>query len=75
MLRFFYHGEVAVITGGGGQFQIKNLPSGTSIREIKCGGYFAANYSNYDVDSEDGTTIFTFYINKYFLFLRRIEKK
>ena len=56
-------GEVAVITGEDGRFQIKNLPSGTYDWEINAAGYFAANYSNYDVDSADGTTIFTFYIN------------
>lgn len=67
-------GEVAVITGEDGRFQIKNLPSGTYDWEINAAGYFAANYSNYDVDSADGTTIFTFYIMMTFLF-RRIEKK
>lgn len=67
-------GEVAVITGEDGRFQIKNLASGTYDWEINAAGYFAANYSNYDVDSADGTTIFTFYIMMTFLF-RRIEKK
>lgn len=56
-------GEAVVVTGEDGRFQIKNLPSGTYDWEINATGYFAANYNNYDVDSADGTTIFTFYVN------------
>ena len=59
----FSNNNLANVVGEDGRFQIKNLPSGTYDWEINAAGYFAANYSNYDVDSADGTTIFTFYIN------------
>ena len=41
------------LMGEDGRFQIKNLPSGTYDWEINAAGYFAANYSNYDVDSAE----------------------
>lgn len=56
-------GEQVVITGEDGRFQIRNMSAGIYDWEINAAGYCTANYSNYDVDSEDGTTIFTFYIN------------
>lgn len=67
-------GEAVVVTGEDGRFQIKNLPSGTYDWEINAAGYFAANYSNYDVDGADGTTIFTFYINDDFSVSRDREE-
>lgn len=57
-------GETIVITGEDGRFHINNLPSGTYNWEINVAGYFGACYCNYDVDSADGTTIFTFFISK-----------
>lgn len=56
-------GESIVATGSDGRFQIKNIPSGVYDWEVSATGYQVANYINYDVDSADGTTIFTFYIN------------
>lgn len=57
------NGERVVVTGEDGRFQIKNMPSGVYNWEISAAGYCPANYVNYDVDSADGTTIFTFYVN------------
>lgn len=56
-------GNAVVTTGEDGRFQIKNIPSGTYKWKITATGYAVANYDNYDVDSADGTTIFTFYVN------------
>lgn len=44
-------------------FKIINLTSGIYDWKIYATGYCTAHYSNYDVDSADGTTIFTFYIS------------
>lgn len=57
------NGESIVSTGDDGRFQIKNLPSGIYDWEIYTSGYCTAYYNNYDVDSADGTTIFTFYMD------------
>lgn len=57
-------GEQLVITGADGRFQIKNMPAGVYDWEINATGYCSANYINYDIDSADGTTIFTFYIDR-----------
>ena len=57
-------GEQVVITGTDGRFQIRNMPAGTYDWVIDAAGYCTANYSNYDIDSADGTTIFTFYIDR-----------
>ena len=56
-------GESVVVTGADGRFQIKDIPSGVYNWNISATGYCAADYCNYSVDSADGTTIFTFYIN------------
>lgn len=58
------NGEDIVVTGEDGRFQIKNIPSGTYDWQIDVNEYTVANYNNYDVDSADGTTIFTFYVNR-----------
>lgn len=58
------NGEQVVITGEDGRFQIKNMASDIYNWEISAAGYCIANYNNYVVDSADGTTIFTFYINR-----------
>ena len=57
-------GEQVVTTDAGGRFQIKNMASGIYNWEINATGYCTANYLNYDVDSADGTTIFTFYVDR-----------
>lgn len=57
-------GEQVVITGEDGRFQIRNMSAGIYDWEINATGYCTANYTNYDVDSADGTTIFTFYIDR-----------
>lgn len=56
-------GETVVVTGEDGRFQIKNFPSGVYDWQVSAAGYHTADYSNYDVDYADGTTIFTFYIS------------
>lgn len=56
-------GETVVSTGSDGRFQIKNFPSGVYDWEVSAPEYYVANYSNYNVDYADGTTIFTFYIS------------
>lgn len=56
-------GEILVTTGSDGRFQIRNFPSGVYDWRIDASGYYTAEYSNYDVDYLDGTTIFTFYIS------------
>lgn len=58
------NGDKVVVTGEDGRFQIKNIPSGTYDWQINVNEYAVANYNNYDVDSADGTTIFTFYVNR-----------
>lgn len=60
------NGESIVVTGEDGRFQIKNIPSGVYNWSISAAGYCAADYYNYKVDSMDGTTIFTFYVNNDF---------
>lgn len=56
-------GEDVIVTGSDGRFQLKNFPSGTYSWEISAPEYYTAEYSGYDVDYADGTTIFTFYIS------------
>lgn len=68
------NGNAVVTTGEDGRFQIKNIPSGKYNWEISATGYTAANYNNYDVDSADGTTIFTFYVNRDYAICQDREK-
>lgn len=55
---------VKIQTDDNGQFQILNIPNGTYNWTITSEGYQESNYLNYLVDGSDGTTIFTFYIDK-----------
>ncbi|MDE6108001.1 MAG: carboxypeptidase regulatory-like domain-containing protein [Oscillospiraceae bacterium] len=46
-----------------GRFQITNMPNAKYDWMILAPNYVDATYKAYDVDSHDGTTIFTFYIS------------
>lgn len=52
-----------VKTDKNGKFKILDVPSGTYNWTVTCEGYYNACYLNYDVNYEDGVTIFCFYIS------------
>ncbi len=53
-----------VRSGSDGRFNITNMANGNYDWQISVDGYQEAKYLNYTVDGSDGTTIFTFYIQK-----------
>ena len=58
------NGKETLTTDDSGRFQIKNVPLGKYNWSVKASGYCDAFYMNYGVDPLDGTTIFTFYVDK-----------
>lgn len=64
--KVFIEDVLSVKTDQNGRFRVDNLPSGTYIWKVSAENYCCAEYLNYSVDSEDGVTIFTFYISQDF---------
>lgn len=64
--KVFIEDVLSVKTDQNGRFRVDNLPSGTYVWKVSAENYCCAEYLNYSVDSEDGVTIFTFYISQDF---------